>query len=42
MNYQQFLENKKHSSGNFGFDPVYIPYMGFDFQNHIIENLILF
>ena len=41
MNYQQFLENKKHSSGNFGFDPVYIPEMGFDFQNHIIEKAIL-
>ena len=41
MNYQQFLENKKHSSGNFGFDPVYIPYMGFDFQNHIIEKAVL-
>ena len=41
MNYQQFLENKKHSSGNFGFDPVYIPDMGFDFQNHIIEKAVL-
>ncbi len=25
MNYSQFLEAKKHSIGNFGFEPNYIP-----------------
>lgn len=35
--YLQFLENKKHSIGNYGFDPVYIPDIAFDFQKYIIE-----
>lgn len=41
MNYLDFLEKKKHSSGNFGFDPVYYPDMAFDFQNYIIEKAML-
>ena len=41
MNYKDFLEKKKHSSGNFGFDPVYYPDMAFDFQNYIIEKAML-
>ena len=41
MNYKDFLEKKKHSSGNFGFDPVYYPDMAFDFQNYIIEKAII-
>ena len=41
MNYQTFLENKKHSIGNFGFDANYIPEIAFDFQKYIIEKAIL-
>jgi hypothetical protein len=41
MDYQKFLENKKHSIGNFGFDANYIPDIAFDFQKHIIEKAIL-
>lgn len=39
--YEDFLESKRHSIGNFGFDPCYIPSMAFDFQQHIIEKSIL-
>ena len=41
MEYQKFLENKKHSIGNFGFDANYIPDIAFDFQKYIIEKAIL-
>lgn len=37
MNYEDFLSNKSHLSGNFGFDPVYIPDYLFDFQKYIAE-----
>tara|TARA_B100001094_G_scaffold309126_1_gene342478 strand:+ start:3100 stop:4464 length:1365 start_codon:yes stop_codon:yes gene_type:complete len=40
MNYQEFLENKKHTIGNFGFDANYIPDMAFDFQKAIIEKAV--
>ena len=40
MDYQKFLEQKKHSIGNFGFDANYIPDMAFDFQKHIIEKAV--
>ena len=39
--YLQFLENKKHSLGNFGFDANYIPDIAFGFQKSIIEKSIL-
>jgi superfamily II DNA or RNA helicase len=38
--YLSFLENKKHSIGNFGFDANYFPEIAFDFQKHIIEKSI--
>lgn len=41
MNYQEFLEKKKHSSGDFGFKPVYFPDMAFGFQNYIIEKAVM-
>jgi hypothetical protein len=41
MDYQKFLENKKHSIGNFGFEANYIPNIAFDFQKYIIEKAIL-
>lgn len=40
MDYKDFLENKKHSIGNFGFESNYIPDMAFDFQKFIIEKSI--
>lgn len=38
--YLKFLESKKHTTGSFGFDPLFIPEKGFDFQNKIIETAI--
>lgn len=40
MNYQQFLLNKKHTIGEFGFDSNFIPDIAFDFQRHIIEKAV--
>lgn len=40
MNYNDFVQQKKHSIGNFGFKANYIPDMAFDFQKHIIERSI--
>jgi hypothetical protein len=40
MNYKEFLEKKSHLSGNFGFEPVYIPDYLFDFQKYISEYAI--
>ena len=37
MKYDQFIEQKSQLSGNFGFDPIYMPDMLFDFQKHIVE-----
>ena len=39
--YQKFLEQKKHSIGNFGFEANYIPDIAFDFQKYVIEKAIL-
>ena len=36
-NYTDFLKRKKHSTGDFGFNPVWMPESAFDFQEHIIE-----
>jgi hypothetical protein len=38
--YLEFLENKKHSIGNFGFEPKFIPDIAFDFQKAIIEKSV--
>jgi hypothetical protein len=38
--YKEFLENKRHMIGNFGFNPNYLPDCGFDFQNYIIEKAV--
>jgi superfamily II DNA or RNA helicase len=40
MEYLEFLEKKKHTIGNFGFEPNYIPDIAFDFQKYIIEKAI--
>jgi ERCC4-related helicase len=40
MKYTEFLEKKRHTIGNFGFEPNYIPDIAFDFQKYIIEKAI--
>lgn len=40
MDYNTFIENKKHSIGNFGFKPNYFPDCAFDFQRHVIEKAV--
>jgi hypothetical protein len=40
MDYQEFLRAKKHSSGDYGFDPVWMPNDAFDFQEAIITKCI--
>jgi superfamily II DNA or RNA helicase len=38
--YLKFLENKRHSIGEFGFNANYIPEIAFDFQKFIIEKAV--
>lgn len=38
--YAQFLQSKRHSTGEYGFDPVWIPECAFDFQKYIIEKAV--
>lgn len=40
MNYQEFLEAKQHSIGNFGIEPTFIPDAMFDYQKYVTEYLI--
>jgi len=40
MDYNTFIQNKKHSIGNFGFEANYIPDIAFDFQKFIIEKAV--
>ena len=37
MNYDQFIESKSQLSGNFGFDPIWMPDFLFDFQKCAVE-----
>lgn len=37
MRYEEFLQKKTHLSGEFGFDPVFMPDGLFDFQKHLVE-----
>jgi len=36
MTYEQFLNNKRHLSGEYGFDALFLPEFLFDFQKHIV------
>lgn len=38
--YQSFLESKRHTTGNYGFDPVWMPDDVFGFQEHIITKAV--
>lgn len=40
MNYNEFLESKKHSSTNYGIEPTFIPDHMFDFQKYVSEYAI--
>lgn len=40
MDYKQFLEQKRHTIGEFGFAPKFYPDMAFDFQKYIIEKAV--
>lgn len=40
MDYTKFLNSKRHLLGSFGFDPLYIPDVAFDFQEHIITKSV--
>ncbi len=40
MDYKKFIESKKHTSGNFGFKPNFIPNIAFDFQRDIITKAV--
>lgn len=40
MNYEQFLQQKRHLLGSFGFEPNYFPDIAFDFQKSIIERAV--
>lgn len=37
MNYNEFLNSKRHLIGNFGFEPTFFPECAFDFQKHVIN-----
>jgi hypothetical protein len=38
--YEKFIQAKRHSIGESGFEPNYIPDIAFDFQKHIIEKAV--
>jgi hypothetical protein len=38
--YLDFLEKKRHTIGEFGFDPLWFPACAFDFQKHVIEKSV--
>jgi len=40
MKYKEFIESKKHSIGEFGFEPKWIPDKAFKFQRYIIEKAL--
>jgi hypothetical protein len=40
MTYSQFLESKKHTSINYGIDPIFIPDSMFDYQKYVAEYAI--
>ena len=40
MDYLSFLKEKRHTIGQFGFDPLWFPDKAFGFQSHIIEKAV--
>ena len=37
MNYKTFIDNKKHDTNMYGFEPLFVPGFLFDFQNHLVD-----
>lgn len=40
MTYEEFIQSKRHSIGNHGFDPLWMPDMAFDFQEEVISRIV--
>jgi len=40
MTYEEFIQSKRHSIGNHGFDPVWVPDMAFGFQEEVISRIV--
>ena len=40
MDYETFISTKKHSTGEFGFDPIWMPECAFNFQQAIITKAV--
>lgn len=40
MEYEEFLRKKTHTTGSYGFDPVWMPDCAFDFQEHVITKAV--
>ena len=40
MDYAAFLQSKRHLTGQYGFDPVWVPSEVFDFQDHVITKAV--
>lgn len=40
MDYAEFLRSKRHATSDHGFDPVWMPDIAFDFQQHIITKAV--
>jgi len=40
MKYEEFLTTKTHTTGDYGFEPVWMPDRAFDFQQHIIAKAL--
>ena len=40
MTYEEFINQKKHSSQNYGIDPCWLPESMFDYQKHVTEYAI--
>ena len=38
--FQSFLQSKRHTINDFGFEPIYMPDIAFDFQRYIIEKSV--
>lgn len=40
MNYQEFIASKRHSLGDHGFEPIWMPESAFDFQEAVITKAV--
>src|SRR3990167_8027283 len=40
MDYQEFLQAKRHTLGDHGFEPIWMPDRAFDFQQHVIAKAV--